>query len=631
MSNSNEKDKIAENLNSLKEFKLALETNTIKGIKEMRVELDILASGINKSFGIGRDLSKEIETTLTSAVKGVEALGGDLNSTANIQLEVSKTLGRNVILQSDSFKDLYAAQQVTGKGADQLVSAFKNIGVSTYQVAENTQTIFNISRALGVNAQAVTGVVLQNIDAINKYNFQGGVEGLARMAAQATSLRIDMNTTLGFAEKVFDPEGAIKMASAFQRLGVAQSDLLDPLRLMDLSQNDPAELQKQISQMTQQFVQLGKSGRFEIAPDGMRTLRELQKETGIAYNELTKMALGGAEMNRKLQEIKFPDVFTEDQKQMIMNMTEMGPGGVYTLKVDGKEMGVNEAMKLFQEDKGKMDKFMEASKPKDIADLAYQQLEVDKQILAGINTMVRGRISYPVASSDMMREFHTAIPKTIEIMSKSFGDMSIMNMNKIQQKLDEEFTELKGKREKGEGLPDLKEILNDLPEIGKKIKNNFETELGDASKKISTEMKDSGNLFVKILGDGIDKMIEKFQKAGLFKPKDFIYSEKLGKIDLYEEDTIIGGSSDTMKNIASVKPEIPQISLPTIPTTPITTTSTKETSGNIEHKGEIKIVVDVQAPSGVDVASLNRMFSDPIFLMEMSEKLKKVSSNSVYF
>ena len=631
MGNNNDNDKIAKNLTLLSEFKLAFETNTIEGIKKMRVELDTLVSGINKSFGIGRELSKEIETTLTSAVKGVEALGGNLQSTANIQLEVSKTLGRNVILQSDSFKDLYAAQQVTGKGADQLVSAFKNIGVSTYQVAENTQTIFNISRALGVNAQAVTGVVLQNIDAINKYNFQGGVEGLARMAAQATSLRIDMNTTLGFAEKVFDPEGAIKMASAFQRLGVAQSDLLDPLRLMDLSQNDPAELQKQISQMTQQFVQLGKSGRFEIAPDGMRTLRELQKETGIAYNELTKMALGGAEMNRKLQEIKFPDVFTEDQKQMIMNMTEMGPGGVYTLKVDGKEMGVNEAMKLFQEDKGKMDKFMEASKPKDIADLAYQQLEVDKQILAGINTMVRGRISYPVASSDMMREFHTAIPKTIEIMSKSFGDMSIMNMNKIQQKLDEGFTELKGKKEKGEGLPDLKEILNDLPKIGTKIKNNFETELGDASKKISTEMKDSGNLFVKILGDGIDKMIDKFKKAGLFEPKDFIYSEKLGKIDLYEEDTIIGGSSDTMKNIASVKPEIPQISLPTIPTTPITTTSTKETSGNIEHKGEIKIVVDVQAPSGVDVASLNRMFSDPIFLMEMSEKLKKVSSNSVYF
>lgn len=617
-------------LNEFKAIKSALDTYLPSGIFKITSELDQLSSNINKSFGQGRELSREIKTTITDAVKGVEALGGDLGKTAEIQLDVSRTLGRNVILQSDSFKDLYAAQQVTGKGAGELVSAFKNIGVSTYQVAENTQTIFNISRALGVNAQAVTGVVLQNIDAINKYNFQGGVEGLARMAAQATSLRIDMNTTLGFAEKVFDPEGAIKMASAFQRLGVAQSDLLDPLRLMDLSQNDPAELQKQISQMTQQFVQLGKSGRFEIAPDGMRTLRELQKETGIAYNELTKMALGGAEMNRKLQEIKFPDVFTEDQKQMIMNMTEMGPGGVYTLKVDGKEMGVNEAMKLFQEDKGKMDKFMEASKPKDVADLAYQQLTVSQQILAGINEMVKGRLAYPAASSGGMNELITALPQTIKSMSKSFGEMSSISVQNIREIMDKGFMGLKETYQKTGELPNIKEMMSSLTTTGKDLGLQIKEDFGNAGEKMRKEIEGSGNLFVKILGDVAEKIIEKLKKAG-FGAKDFIYSEKLGKIDLYEEDTIIGGSSDTMKNIASVKPEIPQISLPTIPTTPITTTPTKETSGNIEHKGEIKIVVDVQAPSGVDVASLNRMFSDPIFLMEMSEKLKKVSSNSVFF
>lgn len=618
----------------LQEFgaiKSALSSYLPTGIFQITSELDKFSSNINKSFGQGRELSREIKTTITDAVKGVESLGGDLDKTAQVQLDVSRTLGRNVILQSNSFKDLYAAQQITGKGAGELVSAFKNIGISTYQVAENTQTIFNVSRALGVNAQAVTGVVLQNIDAINKYNFQGGVEGLARMAAQATSLRIDMNTTLGFAEKVFDPEGAIKMASAFQRLGVAQSDLLDPLRLMDLSQNDPAELQKQISQMTQQFVQLGKSGRFEIAPDGMRTLRELSKETGIAYNELTKMALGTSEMNRKLQEIKFPDVFTEDQKQMIMNMTEMGPGGVYTLKVDGKEMGVNEAMKLFQEDKGKMDKFMEASKPKDVADLAYQQLTVSQQMLAGINEMVKGRLAYPIASSEGMNELITALPQTIKSMSKSFGEMSSISTQNIREIMDKGFMKFNENYQKTEKLPSIKEMITSLTTTGTDLGSQIKEDLGGAGKKMQEEIKSSGNLFVKILGDGIEKMTDIFTKSGLLKPKDFIYSEKLGKIDLYDEDTIVGGSSDTMKNIASVKPEIPQISLPTIPTTPITTTPTKETSGNIEHKGEIKIVVDVQAPSGVDVASLNRMFSDPIFLMEMSEKLKKVSSNSVFF
>jgi len=39
------------------------------------------------------------------------------------------------------------------------------------------------------------------------------------------------------------------MSAALQRLGVTQSELLDPLRLMDLSINDPGELQNQLVQM----------------------------------------------------------------------------------------------------------------------------------------------------------------------------------------------------------------------------------------------------------------------------------------------------------------------------------------------------------------------------------------------
>ena len=485
----------------------------------------------SKSFGLGRELSREIKTTITDAVKGVESLGGTLANTADLQLDVSKALGRNVILQSDSFKDLYAATQVTGKGAAELVTAFKNIGASTYQVAENTKTILDVSRALGVNAQAVTSAVLNNIDAINKYNFQGGVEGLARMAAQATSLRIDMNTTLGFAEKVFDPEGAIKMASAFQRLGIAQSDLLDPLRLMDLSQNDPTELQNQISKMTEQFVQLGKSGRFEIAPDGMRTLRELSKETGIAYNELTKMALGGAELNPKLQDIKFPDVFTEDQKQMIMNMTEMGPGGVYTLRVDGKEMGVNEAMKLFQEDKGKMDQFMEASKPKDMAQLAFEQLSVSKQMDAKITEFLKGITAYPAASSKGMEQLITALPETMKIMAQNVSSMKSISVPNMREMFDAGFEEISERISKGQKL-DLKEIYESFTKTSEKFGKEVMVDLENAGKKMSEEINNSGNLFVKVLGQGIEKVTEILRDNNLLKPKDFIYSEKFGKIDL---------------------------------------------------------------------------------------------------
>ena len=112
---------------------------------------------------------------------------------------------------------------------------------------------------------------------MNQFTFQGGVEGLAKMAAQAVSLRINMDSTLNLANRLFDPENAIETAAAMQRLGATQSDLLDPLRLMDLAQNDPTELQNQIAEMSKQFVQLNKDGNFEIMPGARRQLMEFRR------------------------------------------------------------------------------------------------------------------------------------------------------------------------------------------------------------------------------------------------------------------------------------------------------------------------------------------------------------------
>ena len=228
------------------------------------------------------------------------------------------------------------------------------------------------------------------MDALNKYNFEGGVSGLAKMAAQASLLRIDMSQTLAFAEKVFDPEGAIEMAAAMQRLGVSQSSLLDPLKMMDLAQNDPAELQNQIAQMSKQFVQLGKDGNFEIMPGAKRQMREISKAMGIPYEQLTKMALGSAELEDKMSKIRFPDLpgLDEDKQKMIANMAEMGAGGKYEVQVTDEETGetVTKALdKLNEKDVANLEK-MANTAPKTMEDLAKDQLST----LQSINAAIRG-------------------------------------------------------------------------------------------------------------------------------------------------------------------------------------------------------------------------------------------------
>jgi len=131
--------------------------------------------------------------------------------------------------------------------------------------------------------------VVDNMDMMNQFNFQDGVMGLTKMAAQASMLRFDMNKTAEFADSVMDPEGAIKMASTFQRLGATMGTLVDPFALMDASINDPGKLQDSIINMAKSYAQFNEeTQRFEINPYGLRMLKEIGTRDWIGRGKFKK-------------------------------------------------------------------------------------------------------------------------------------------------------------------------------------------------------------------------------------------------------------------------------------------------------------------------------------------------------
>jgi hypothetical protein len=356
-------------------------------IAEILLTLDNAASQMLKQFGQGQAMADILRMSMSESVTSVRKLGGDVADVLKIQMEASRELGRNVVLTEETTKDLYATMQVTGQHLDKIVGGMADAGIGAGKAAGEMLKVVNVARESGVNAEKVSSTVLTNMQALNKYNFAGGVEGLAKMAAQATSLRIDMFQTLQFAEKVFNPEGAIEVAAAMQRLGVSQSSLLDPLKLMDLSQNDPAELQNQIAEMSKQFVQLGKDGSFEIMPGAKRQIREVEQAMGLASGTLAKMALGSADLDKKMKEISFPNV-PEDQKKMIANMAEMGAGGEYKVKftdAEGKQQEKN-VSELNEKDVAALEK-MANTAPPTMEELAKQQLSATEAVTAAINSL----------------------------------------------------------------------------------------------------------------------------------------------------------------------------------------------------------------------------------------------------
>lgn len=367
-------------------------------LKEVFDEVEGAAMGIAKSFGVGRTNILNIKAAMTDAVGSVKELGFGFSDIAKIQQGIAEDLGRNVVLNNTAYKDLLSTFKVTGVEVGLLTKNFKDVGVSYLGVQSQMQKVVDISRKMGVNAQGVSAEVVKNLTKLNTFNFKGGIEGLTKMVAQAKVLRINMQEVFTLSESLFEPDKAIEMSAALQRLGVTQSELLDPLRLMDMAQNDPGELMNQMSKMSEKFVQLNKDGRFEIMPGAKRQLREIAKEMGMSYDELAKMATGSKELDMKLSKIKFPATFTEEQRNFIANLSEIGPGGEMTLTVDGEQMGIDKAMETFANNKDALDKFMKDQEPKTMEELAKEQLTVqeNQEILLA---MIADTMGYGLAAS----------------------------------------------------------------------------------------------------------------------------------------------------------------------------------------------------------------------------------------
>jgi hypothetical protein len=509
-------------------------------------ELDTGASLLLKQFGVGQEMAQALRATMADAVSNVRALGGDIKDVYKTQEDAAKSLQRNVILAADVNKDLYATSQVTGKGVGELVGKFKDVGYGAGQVAKEMKNVVDIAAQSGVNARDVSEKVLQNMDALNKYNFEGGVSGLAKMAAQASMLRIDMRTTLGFAERVFDPEGAIEMAAAMQRLGVSQSSLLDPLKLMDMAQNDPAELQNQLAEMSKQFVQLNEKGQFEIMPGAKRQMRELEQQLKLPAGELSKMALASAELDDKMSKIRFPDLdIDEDKQKMIANMAEMGKGGKYEVQVEDEngKMMTKAIEDLTQEDVDYLEKVANTA-PKSMEELAKSQLTALESIQADIKS-IAGKTGLGIARTkttgkilDTSRQISSGIQKTLSPKQLDTKNLASSIDDGIDRNLDILKRLSEGEITKTQAALELKENFSKLSTF---IDGTFRTSISNAGVELDKLFKNNpvlNQMTQAATGDfrGINK-IKKDTSDAEYKNKKDISNTSVGLNQMTQEAT----------------------------------------------------------------------------------------------
>jgi hypothetical protein len=549
---------------------------------ELRLDLEqinALASELNKKFGETRERIGQMEGALRDVEPFFNTFGKTANEAATFIGQLSTETKKNVIASSDSLKELLTTSKVLGQEPERFVGPLTDVGIQFGNIQENLEGSVNYVRSIGMNTQEIFEDVVRNSEMMNRYNFEGGVMGLTKMAAQSAMLRVNMNATASLADKVFDPEGAIEVASAMQRLGVNMGMLSDPFALMDATINDPAGLQKSIADVAARFTVFDeKSKSFKIDPGGIRQLREIANATGVSYENLTKMGLAAANSGEIMKQLSFAGNLSEEDKMYVANLAEM-KGGDYVITVGKDEEGKNIDKKLSELSEDQLKATIEASKsaPKSMEDIARAQLSAG-EITANNIAAIRQNIVGGIADTKGIRDLPELTRGLTDTVANSLRDLLPKKdqVTGVTNDIAEKF---------GKNLVDVLE--------GKK---SFE----DVGKEIVAGLKDKGiqageymNTLPKTLMENLQEKIKEGSLANTELGKKITESLKTG--DPSKKINPITNVSQLGKQVGAVK--------------------TANINQNVKHDGTITIKVDVTGSP-----------DDP----EFSKKLDKVFKSAEF-
>jgi uncharacterized protein YoxC len=563
-----------------------------KLINEFKAAIGNLSAGateINATFGQTRQRIVEIQTAIADAAPGITRLGGNIGETIDAINKAAEGSRRNVIITTEQTEKLYAASKRTGQSVKGLVDGFAEVGVGVDALPKQLEKSFDYIRSIGGNSKQIFESVNSNMEQLNRYQFQGGVEGLTKMAAQASMLRFDMSNTFALAEKVLSPEGAIETASAFQRLGVAAGNLVDPFQLMNLSINDPSGLQDSLANVSKQFTYFDEQTKtFKINPQGVLTLREMEKEANLAQGSLSKMGLAAAEADQRISAIKGVGLnLSEEDNQLLSNISRMGDGGEYEIKVKDPETQKEYYDKISNISQQQLEATLKEQKdgPKTLEDLQRAQLTTTDLIYADLNA-IKDKVVFGAVSPRTLLEGveggrRLTTTATGEF-SKSFKTEDVRN---ITQSV---FTS-------------VGELIKDVSS-GKKDKKTSAADFFDKIQNLLNKTENSVVSGLKGTGASIaEKLTDKTSGEGYLKQLLTDFMSKYGQIDTYKGtdkvkneqiNSLMYGKDGAGKQLAttSAKGEA----------TTMTTKSTVDVGG--------KIIVEFNTPNGTELTK--KMFDD---------------------
>jgi hypothetical protein len=300
---------------------------------------------------------------------------------------------------------------------------------------------------------------------------------------------------------------------------------------MDLAQNDPEQLQKEMVNLSKEFTTFNeKTGKMEILPGAKRRLREVAKELGMNADEFAKMSIQASDFDRKLKQIRMPALAEGDEatKELIASMAQLDERGVATIQVKDVETGIVSEKKveeLTPDDIKNLQKANEESS-KSIEEIAINQLDETKQINAYLQSgKIAGKMALATAptveklgyfvsesTKSMARRYREGVGSVAGIREKQEGVAGPIEDYIYGFTQDDQATMNKAKSDFLSGIDNVTQsFFEGTTEYVKNVFNDAITNVSSTFGRQRTSEPQTVNVNVKVEGDSNTAKMDKEQ------------------------------------------------------------------------------------------------------------------------
>jgi len=286
-----------------------------KGVRTMQLNMGL--SGNKAEF-----LRKQMQEATNTA----QRFGATIDDIVQLQSTVNELTGKANVFTEHQIANMVLIAKGTGMAneeAGQLVGTMLALGSSVEDAKNLVEGTVNETAKLGLNSLSVLKGISANIDKLNNYRFQNGVEGLKNMVEASKKFQFSMEGAFAAGEKFRTLDGLLEAGATLRVLG-GEFAKIDEFKFSFLARNKPEEFALEMVKLTKGMASFNKeTGLFDIADVDFDKLRVIAEATGRDVNDLAKQT-------RAFNQIEFAKkqifVGTDEEKEMLAKLATFSKG-----------------------------------------------------------------------------------------------------------------------------------------------------------------------------------------------------------------------------------------------------------------------------------------------------------------